>query len=264
MINDKPLKRFGQNYLVDQNIIKKIINEIDPQFDDNLIEIGPGEGALTKFLSESLRNITGIEIDNRKIESLKNRFNNIEVINKDFLEIDLKPFAKNKKIRIVGNLPYYITSPILFQLIENIEYVYDATIMVQYEVAKRMTAGIGTKDYGILSVILNYFAEVKFCFKISPNVFYPKPKVFSALVQLKFKDNFEEEINNNLFIKIVKACFGNRRKTLKNSLSNSIFKDYNFSDIEDLLKLRAENLSIQDFIKITKLVQSQDDRIKSK
>ena len=264
MISHKPLKRFGQNYLVDQNIIKKIIREINPGKDDNIIEIGPGEGALTKYLSEAVSKLTVVEIDNRKIELLKNKFENIKIINDDFLDLSLSSFTENKNIRIVGNLPYYITSPILFKLIEEIDFINDTTIMVQYEVAKRMVAGTGSKDYGILSVILNYFADVKFCFKISPNVFYPKPKVFSALVQLKYKEKFSEDINKELFIKIVKASFGNRRKTLKNSLSNSIFRNYNFSSIEDLLQLRAENLSIQDFIRITKLVQSQDDRIKTK
>ncbi len=264
MISDKPLKRFGQNYLVDNNIIKKIIKEINPSVDDNIIEIGPGEGALTKYLSDLVANLTVVEIDNRKIESLKKRFDNVRIINEDFLNFDLEQFATRRKARIVGNLPYNITSPILFKLVDNIEYIDDATIMVQYEVAKRITAEPGSKDYGILSVISNYYADVKFCFKISPNVFYPKPKVYSALIQLKYKENFVDNIIKDTFIKIVKACFGNRRKTLKNSLSNSIFENYNFSTIEDLLRLRAENLSIQNFIEITKLIQNQDERSKAK
>ncbi len=126
--------------------------------------------------------------------------------------------------------------------------------MVQYEVAKRMTAKKGTKDYGILSVLLSYFADTEFCFKVSPNVFYPKPKVFSAVVRIKFKKNLDESLNKT-FIQIVKAAFGNRRKTLKNSLSNSIFAQLNFSGCDVDLSLRAEQLDLSDFIKLAEFAR---------
>ena len=175
----KPLKKFGQNYLLDKNILDKIISEINPHEDDNIIEIGPGTGSLTAKLIPKVNNLTAIEIDSRVIENLKVRFPSLNIIHQDFLKADLKEFASNKnKLRIVGNIPYNLTSPIIFSMIENIDIIDDSVLMVQYEVAKRMTAKKGTKDYGILSVLLNYFADIKLCFKVSPNVFYPKPKVY--------------------------------------------------------------------------------------
>ena len=254
MLKVKPLKRFGQNYLTDDNILNKIVKEIAPLESDNIIEIGPGRGALTRKLWERNKNLTSVEIDFRVIEYLKEEFPDLNIINADFLELQLKPLYKklNKKLRIAGNIPYNITSPIIFKLIENNDIVQDAVLMVQYEVAKRMTANTGTKDYGILAVLLQYFAEVKFCFKISPNVFYPRPKVHSALLHFYFKESAVPVIEHEFFIKIVKASFGNRRKTLKNSLSNSIFRNINFSDSGIDLNLRAEQLKPDDFVKLTK------------
>ena len=129
--------------------------------------------------------------------------------------------------------------------------------MVQYEVAKKITAEKGSKDYGILNVILNYFSEIKFRFKISPNVFYPKPKVFSAIIKLDFNKKLSPEINEEVFIDLVKSSFGNRRKNLKNSLSNSIFSNCDFSSVEHYLKLRAEQLGVEDFLTLTQIAQNQ-------
>ncbi|AFH50053.1 rRNA methylatin simethyladenosine transferase [Ignavibacterium album JCM 16511] len=249
----KPIKRFGQNFLKDNNILRKITEVINPQKNDKIIEIGPGEGALTKLLSNSGADVTAIEIDKRVIEHLKETYPEVKIINKDFLEIDLTQFGSSD-LRIVGNIPYNITSSIIFKLIENYNLIRDAVFMVQYEVAKRMTAKKGTKDYGILSVLLNYFSETEFCFKVSPNVFYPKPKVFSAVVKIKFKKNTDEALNK-VFIQIVKAAFGNRRKTLKNSLSNSIFAQLNFSGCGVDLSLRAEQLDLPDFIKLAEFAR---------
>ena len=171
-----PLKRFGQNYLQDQNIIKKIIAEIDPKENELIIEIGPGQGAITKMLLESKANLTAIEIDKRVIDDLQTRYTDLQLLQSDFLKLDLNQFidSSEKKLRVVGNIPYNITSPILFKLFENNTIVQDAVFMVQYEVAKRMTAKMGSKDYGILSVLLEYFGSTKLAFKVSPNVFYPK------------------------------------------------------------------------------------------
>ncbi|BDQ02662.1 16S rRNA (adenine(1518)-N(6)/adenine(1519)-N(6))-dimethyltransferase RsmA [Ignavibacterium sp.] len=249
----KPIKRFGQNFLKDNNILRKITEVINPQKNDKIIEIGPGEGALTKLLSNSGADVTAIEIDKRVIEHLKETYPEVKIINQDFLEIDLTHFGSSD-LRIVGNIPYNITSPIIFKLIENYYLIRDAVFMVQYEVAKRMTAKKGTKDYGILSVLLSYFADTEFCFKVSPNVFYPKPKVFSAVVKIKFKKNLDESLNKT-FIQIVKAAFGNRRKTLKNSLSNSIFAQLNFSGCDVDLSLRAEQLDLSDFIKLAEFAR---------
>jgi len=256
-----PLKRFGQNYLVDKNIIKKIIEEFKPDSEDVVLEIGPGTGALTAELVNKVKRFVAVEIDKRAVKQLKEKFPSLEIINKDFLEVNLLEFVnKNKKLRIIGNIPYNITSPILFKLINERKFVEDALLMVQYEVAKRITAEKGTKDYGILSVLLNYFAQTKLCFKISPNVFYPKPKVYSAIIKIKFSEEEQKEIDDDLFIKVVKAAFGNRRKVLKNSLSNSIFRTINFTNNESLTNLlarRAEDLSIKDFVQLYEFIKSQ-------
>ena len=250
--HNKPKKRFGQNFLQDENILNKIVKEINPQPDDAIIEIGPGYGALTQKLLSETENLTAVEIDNQLVKDLKEEFPQLQLINEDFLETDLsKLTSKEKKIRIVGNIPYNITSPILFKLIKNNKLIKDAVFMVQLEVAKRMSAKKDTKDYGILAVVLKYFTEAELCFKISPNVFHPKPKVFSALVHIQFKELNQPAEEQRKFIEIVKAAFGNRRKILKNSLSNSIFHEIDFSNSGIDLSLRAENLSVDDFIKLT-------------
>jgi 16S rRNA (adenine1518-N6/adenine1519-N6)-dimethyltransferase len=259
-IHNKPKKRFGQNFLQDENILNKIVKEINPQQEDTIIEIGPGYGALTKKLISATKNLTAVEIDNDLAKNLNEKFPQLRLINEDFLEISLSELAsKEEKVRIVGNIPYNITSPILFKLIKNNALVKDAVFMVQLEVAKRMTADKGTKDYAILAVVLKYFTDTQLCFKISPNVFYPKPKVSSALVHIHFKKSEEPEEEQKLFIKIVKAAFGNRRKTLKNSFSNSIFHEIDFSNSGIDLSLRAENLDVDDFLKLTKYVLNITD-----
>ena len=259
MQNLKPLKRFGQNYLLDQNILNKIIEELNILPGDNIIEIGPGQGALTKLLLKKTELVTAVEIDKRVTEDLLEKFPSLKLINNDFLKINLNKLIdnKNQKIRIAGNIPYNLTSPIIFKLIKDNNIVQDAVLMVQHEVAKRMNGAIGTKDYGIFSVILQFFAEVKYCFKVSPNVFYPKPRVHSAVVHVKFKElNYSDEVKES-FIKIVKASFGNRRKTLKNSLSNSIFTNINFADSGIDLRLRAEQLTISDFLKLAEFTRKK-------
>ncbi len=253
----KPLKRFGQNYLLDQNILNKIVNEIDPKPEDEIVEIGPGQGALTAKLFEKITSLAAVEIDKRVGDDLQKKFPGLKLVIDDFVNLNLNELKtkKDKKLRIVGNIPYNLTSPILFHLIKYNDIVQDSVLMVQHEVAKRMSSSKGTKDYGILSVILKYFADVKYCFKVSPNVFYPKPKVDSAVVHIQFKDmkiSAEEKQN---FINIVKASFGNRRKTLKNSLSNSIFKELNFAASGIDLSLRAEQLDLDDFLRLAEFTR---------
>lgn len=248
----KPLKRFGQNYLTDQNILNKIADEINPQKDDLLIEIGPGTGALTSKLNKKVDNLIAVEIDTRVIEELSAAYPDVSFIHKDFMEVDLyKIFSGRKqKIRVAGNIPYNLTSPIIFKLIENNKIIEDAVLMVQYEVAQRISAKKGTKDYGIFALLLQYFCSVRLCFKVSPNVFYPKPKVSSAVIHLFFKELDISDEEKKYFIKIVKAAFGHRRKTLKNSLSSSIFADIDFASSGIDLSLRAEQLDITDFISL--------------
>ncbi|WP_337865114.1 16S rRNA (adenine(1518)-N(6)/adenine(1519)-N(6))-dimethyltransferase RsmA [Ignavibacterium sp.] len=257
----QPIKRFGQNFLLDKNIIKKIAEVIDPKPGEKIIEIGPGQGALTDLLAESGAEVIAVEIDKRVIEFLSESYPNVEIINQDFLEFDLKKLNSNE-LRVVGNIPYNITSQIIFKLIENHQIVRDFVFMVQYEVAKRMIAKKGTKDYGILAVLLGYFANAELCFKVSPNVFYPKPKVFSAVVRIDFKKKIDYSLSK-IFIRIVKAAFGNRRKTLKNSLSNSIFAQLNFRGCGVDLTLRAEQLDVEDFIKLAEFARKHfSDHIK--
>ncbi len=254
----KPLKRFGQNYLVDKNTIQKIVSQFDPKPDDTIVEIGPGQGALTSLLSKTVKDYLAIEIDKRVIDDLKINFPTVEFINRDFLEMNLRDLASGTKFRVIGNIPYNITTPILFKLIEERDFVNDAILMVQYEVAKRIVGKPRTKDYGILSVLTNYFADTELCFKIPPTVFYPKPNVDSAIVSFKFGKKISNEIDEKLFVKVVKAAFGNRRKTLKNSLSNNSFGDLNFDTLQFDFTRRAEELTIDQFIELTKIIQSLD------
>ena len=255
----KPLKRFGQNYLVDKNILNKIFDNIDPGTEDVIIEIGPGTGALTRLLAGKCKKLIAVEIDKRVADDLKEEFPEAEIISNDFLDIDLKKIfiSCNKKLRVVGNIPYNLTSSIIFKLIHNNNIIFDSVLMVQFEVAKRMTAKTGTKDYGIFTVLLNYFTKTEICFRISPNVFFPKPKVYSALVKINFRQMNEPEDFQKLFIKVVKAAFSTRRKTLKNSLSGSIFKDINFSDCKIDLSRRAETLVTDEFLQLTNFINSR-------
>jgi 16S rRNA (adenine1518-N6/adenine1519-N6)-dimethyltransferase len=256
----KPLKRFGQNYLHDINIIKKIVGEINPLPDDTIIEIGPGRGALTEIIHGKTEHFIAVEIDTRVIEELQSKFPELKVIQEDFLKVDISTIidANNKKLRIIGNIPYNLTSSIIFKLIYNADIIEDAILMVQDEVAKRMTAKKkGSKDYGILTVLLNYFTDTQYCFKVSPNAFYPKPRVTSAVVHLRLKQLNISTEERKMFISVVKACFGNRRKTLKNSLSNSIFNELNFSNSGIDLSLRAEQLDVKDFLVLTEFALNQ-------
>lgn len=251
-----PIKKLGQNYLKDKNIIEKIVREIDPGKDDQIIEIGPGLGALTAGLAEKSKYLTLIEIDRRVIEELKSRFSDANIIEGDFLKINIESILERRRtVKVVGNIPYNVTSPILFKLISLREKINESVLMVQDEVARRLTASYRTKDYGILSVILSYFGDVKYRFRISPNVFHPKPKVHSAVIHIYFNNKRDNELDEELFIKIVKASFGHRRKTLKNSLSNGIFKDYDFSAIDFDFSKRAEELKVSDYVYLTKMMQ---------
>jgi len=258
-MKNKPLKKFGQNYLTDKNTILKIIDCFNPQKDDSIIEIGPGRGALTNELSKTSYNVKAIEIDTRVIEELSNQFPNVKFINKDFLKLDFSEVFESKKLRVIGNIPYNITSPIIFKLIESRTLFSDALIMVQYEVAKRMISKPNSKDYGILGVILNYFATVNLEFKIPPTVFVPKPKVDSAIISLKFNKICNSELNDRFFINFVKSSFGNRRKTLKNSLNNCIFASNNINEIDFDFSRRAETLSIEEFVWLALTLSKQSN-----
>ncbi len=257
-MNEKinPIKSLGQNFLIDRNIVQKIIAEINPQPEDSVLEIGPGTGAITFELAEKTKRFFAVEIDRRAIEILRRKIPGIKIIHADFLKFDIRSIAsENEAFKVAGNIPYNITSPIIFKLIENRRHVKNAVLMMQHEVAKRLNGKMNTKDYGILSVVLSFFADVKLCFKISPNVFFPKPRVHSALIRIDFRRNHANDIDDRIFIDTVKACFGNRRKTLKNSLSNSIFGSYNFEPVNIDLNKRAEQLSLEEFLLLAKFIQ---------
>jgi 16S rRNA (adenine1518-N6/adenine1519-N6)-dimethyltransferase len=261
-----PSKRLGQNYLVDENIVKKIISEIEVDFDDIIMEIGPGRGALTSKLIGKTKKLIAIELDKRNVQLLSDKFPKSELISGDILKINLEEIYNKykQKIRIIGNIPYNISSPIIFKMIENRQIIRDSVLTVQYEVAQRIIAKPGSREYGILSVITQNFAKVKLCFKVSPNVFYPRPKVYSAVIHLFFNLKKNDRIIDKIFIDVVKAAFGNRRKMLCNSFKNSIFAQLNFEETGIDLKLRAENLSVEDFNILSKFAAEQMDKVYSK
>ncbi len=254
----KPLKKFGQNYLRDPNTINKIIADFNPGKEDIIIEIGPGQGAITEGIAAAAEKLTCIEIDTRVIDELKNRFPGVYFLNEDILETDLrKLYSGGKKIRAIGNIPYNITSPIIFRLIENRDIFSDATLMVQYEVAKRLAAPPGNKEYGILSVILGAVADVKIRFKIPPTVFFPKPNVDSAIIKIDFTGDKYEIKDFKIFRKIVKTAFGKRRKTLRNSLLEPLTGEYGITKLPVDLRLRSEQLTINHFAEIANFVSDE-------
>ena len=252
----KPKRKFGQNFLTDDNIAKDIVSFLSDSKTKTIIEIGPGKGILTKYLLKiSHKEIKFVEIDEECVSYLKNKYPNIEkhLINDDFLNINLNSFKQ--PLSIIGNFPYNISSQILFKIYENKNTVNEMIGMFQLEVAERICSNYGTKKYGILSVLIQAFFEVKMMKKIKPQSFLPIPKVDSAVIKISKKtDNINcDEI---LFKKIVKQSFGQRRKTLRNSL-----KIFNITDIkkeDTIFAKRPEQLSVSDFIYLTNLVGNEN------
>lgn len=253
-----PLKKFGQNYLRDRNTINKIIAGFNPQPADTVLEIGPGQGAITEGIAAVAGSLTCIEIDTRVIDDLKERFPQVSFLNEDVLKADIRQIPPpGGKMRVIGNIPYNITSPIIFRLIENRDIVSDATLMVQYEVARRLAASSGNKDYGILSVILGAVADIKLMFKIPPTVFYPKPNVDSAVISISFGGDKPVVNDFAIFRKVVKAAFGKRRKTLRNSLLDELTRDFGITSIPVDTGLRAEQLTVQQFTDLSNYVSAE-------
>jgi len=242
----KARKRFGQNFLTDQKIIDRIIATIAPKPDDNLLEIGPGQGAMTLPLLEKVDKLNVIEID-RDLISILESFNksNLTIHQGDALKFDLSNLSH--PLRVVGNLPYNISSPILFHLLSNIEKIEDMTFMLQKEVVERIVAKSGNKTYGRLSVMLQAFFNCEMIFIVPPESFDPQPKIDSAIVYLKPLNKIEVSNFSNFF-KIVKASFAQRRKTLKNNLKSLINSEQTNID----LSKRAEMLDVKDFITLAK------------
>jgi len=254
----KAKKKLGQHFLIDKNIIRKIVEVFSPAENDLIVEIGPGKGALTEELIKHSKNLILVEIDSELISELEQKFPEIKIINKDILECDFSKDFFSSNFRIIGNLPYYITSQILFKIFDNYHMVNDVLIMIQKEVAQRIVAQKGTKDYGILSVFAQFYSDPKILFNVSKNVFYPKPEVDSSIIHLKMKQQIElNEKEEKCFRQVVKTAFNQRRKTLRNSLKN-LFKEDEFEYSEKFFSLpfdftrRAEELSLSEFIYLAK------------
>lgn len=258
----KPLKRLGQNYLIDANIKCKIITEIDPRPGDTILEIGPGLGALTMDLAQSGANVIAVEKDAKALGALREiasgAFKNLKLIPGDILEFDISSLAEGKKIKIAGNLPYYITSPIIEALIESVRSISSAVILVQKEFAQRLLAGPGSKDYSSFSCFVQYFTKPKYIYTVKRTSFYPEPEVDSAIMRLDMLEKPSCDVSNEaLFFRIVRGSFNQRRKSIINSLSRKEVLDVPKSDLAAILKqakidpaARPETLSLTDFASI--------------
>ena len=243
-------KKWGQNFLVDNNLLEKIINNVKIDSNENVLEIGPGQGALSEKLVGICNELHMVEIDRDLISILKqhNKLSQTEIINQDILKVDLPALDIENPV-VVGNIPYNITSPIVFWLIKYLASWNRAYLMVQKELAQRLTAKIGTKDYSRLTVMTSLYFDIKICFLISPNVFLPKPKVQSAFIEIIKKENSSHHnINLKSFDQVVRMAFNQRRKMLRNSLSslNIDIKNCGIDFTE-----RPEQLSVEDFIEIS-------------
>lgn len=254
-------KKFGQNFLIDSNILESIVSAADITKDDFVLEIGPGIGTMTQYLCEAARQVVAVEIDKMLIPILKDtlsEYDNVEVINQDVLKLDIKDLAQEKNngkpIKVVANLPYYITTPIIMGLFESKVPIESITIMVQKEVADRMQTGPGSKDYGALSLAVQYYADAKVQLNVSASCFMPRPNVDSAVIKLTAHEKPVVDVDETLMFKVIRASFNQRRKTLVNGLKNSSELDYTKEEIVQAIKaigkeenIRGEKLTLEEF-----------------
>ena len=251
----RPKKFLGQNFLVDENIAKKIVSFLDTKPGDTIIEIGPGQGILTKHLALLNSDFHAVEIDKHIFEKLKTEYGEkVKLIHKDFLKLDLSKeiISQNSKIKIIGNIPYNITTEILFKLYDSYDKIDCAVLMMQKEVALRLTAKPDTKEYGILAIQTQLHTSPKILFNVPPTAFFPKPNVNSSVVKLNFIQKQELEGNQNLLKTIVKESFGKRRKTMRNSLKNFFeINRISFDEIDFDFSRRPENVTVSEFINLT-------------
>ena len=257
MIDHKFKKKFGQNFLQDKNIIKKIANVAETNNEDLIIEVGPGAGALTEELVQKSQ-VLAYEIDQELEDNLKEKFKdkNFSLILDDFLKRDVNKDIESHKynrLYVIANLPYYITTPIINKIIDDKLPVEKMVLMVQKEVGERFSAKTGSKDYSSITVFLNYYFDIKREFIVSRNAFFPKPNVDSVIISFTKKDNKLSVNNEELFFKLIRDSFTQKRKTLKNNLKN-----YDFSKVEEVLNknnlpldIRAENVSLETFVEIS-------------
>ena len=259
-------KRFGQNFLIDSNILENIVSAANITKEDFVLEIGPGIGTMTQYLCENAREVVAVEIDKSLIPILQDtlsEYNNVEVINEDVLKVDIKKLAEERNdgnpIKVVANLPYYITTPIIMGLFESGVPIDSITIMVQKEVADRMQTGPGSKDYGALSLAVQYYAKPEIVANVPPNCFMPRPKVGSAVIRLTRHEVMPVETKDEkLMFSIIRASFNQRRKTLANGLKNSELLHFSKEEIEAAitacgwpLTIRGEALNLQEFARLT-------------
>ena len=259
-------KKFGQNFLIDTGILESIIDSAEITKDDFVLEIGPGIGTMTQYLCESARKVVAVEIDKNLIPILENdtlkEYDNVRVINEDILKLDINKLVEEendgKPIKVVANLPYYITTPIIMGLFESHVPIESITIMVQKEVADRMQVGPGTKDYGALSLAVQYYAKPEIIANVPPNCFMPRPNVGSAVIKLTRHEQVPVEVKDEkLMFKLIRAAFNQRRKTLQNSINNSpelsLSKDQVVEALDKMglsQTIRGEALSLEQFAEL--------------
>lgn len=265
-------KKFGQNFLIDAHVLHKIIAGAGVTKDDMVLEIGPGIGTMTQYLCEAAREVIAVEIDKNLLPILADtlsEYDNVTVINEDILKLDIQKLVNErnggKPIKVVANLPYYITTPIIMGLFENHIPMKSITVMVQKEVADRMQVGPGTKDYGALSLAVQYYAKPYIVANVPPNCFMPRPKVGSAVIRL---DRYEEPPvqvkDEKLMFRIIRASFNQRRKTLANGLKNSPELDFTKEQIEAAIghlgrgaSIRGEALTLEEFAELANYLSDQ-------
>lgn len=261
--NFKPLKRFGENYLIDRNVKDKIITAADTGKNEIFLEIGPGMGALTIDLAQSGARVFAVEKDKKAFgifkELIKDRFPNLKLFNLDILDFDIKNISGGKKIKVIGNLPYYITTPIIELLIENRPLIKSILIVVQREVADRLLAFPGTKDYSSISCFVQYYTKPRYIHTIKRSSFYPEPEVDSSLISLDIPDKPPVEVRDEeLFFRIIRGAFNQRRKSIINSLSREEVLGLPKEELSNILQKsgidplsRPEDLNLQSFADLT-------------
>ncbi|MDD6572785.1 MAG: 16S rRNA (adenine(1518)-N(6)/adenine(1519)-N(6))-dimethyltransferase RsmA [Thermoflexaceae bacterium] len=262
-------KKFGQNFLIDSNVVEKIVRKADVTKEDFVLEIGPGIGTMTQILCENAREVAAVEIDKNLIPILRDtlsEYNNVTVINEDILKVDINALAREKNqgkpIKVVANLPYYITTPIIMGLFESHVPIDSITIMVQKEVADRMQVGPGTKDYGALSLAVQYYAQPEIILNVPASCFMPRPNVDSAVIKLtRHEKNPVEVQDEKLMFQIIRASFNQRRKTLANGLNNSSEIHLSKDVIEKAIirlcgnpSIRGEALTLQQFADLSNII----------
>lgn len=265
-------KKFGQNFLIDEHVLDKIIRAAEITKDDYVLEIGPGIGTMTQYLACAAREVTAVEIDRALIPILEDtlkEYDNVSIINEDILKVDIAALAKEKNggrpIKVVANLPYYITTPIIMGLFESHVPLESITVMVQKEVADRMQVGPGTKDYGALSLAVQYYAEPYIVANVPPNCFMPRPAVGSAVIRLtRHQKPPVDVMDEKLMFRLIRASFNQRRKTLANGLKNSgelnLSKEVITATIEKLGKgssVRGEALDLEEFARLTNIIKEE-------